>query len=205
MSTLIDAVPAGMSEVLEESSAEAVPEPIPFENTGEVASAIYEAVQGEEEVPENFVVELGKVLHAHRTAERPAVDLAAQADRSKSDRLHNWITGILAILLGPGGAIAVIYATSDRAKANSAQVEHLKKTTESFEPRLAKTEEDVGLIQTDVGKLNESMGGLKHQFKTQIGDIAKGIKELKQENVNKLTDELEDARRELRRERNRDR
>jgi len=101
----------------------------------------------------------------------------------------------MAALLGPGGAIAVIYATSDRAKSNTQEVEHLKDAAKSAVPRIEENEKQIRLIQVDVSGINKAMGDVKESTDA----IAGGIEELKKENVTRLKNELDDANREIRR------
>ena len=119
----------------------------------------------------------------------------------KQNAKHNWITVILALLLGPGGAFAVIRAMDDRSKSNEHGIKAVTKTIdEDFKPRMEKTEKDVNYIKIRIGKVDEKVD----KAMTQQTTIVDGIEELKKENVNRLKDELDDARRELRRV-NRDR
>lgn len=163
---------------------EVVPVPIAFEDTGKFPRALCSAVQGGNTVTPDGDGGGGNSDAPDRHAE--------------SIKKHNLITILLTLLLGPGGAIAVVYATSDRAKANSYEVKHLK----TLEPRVDNAEKEIHIIKADVSGINQSMKEVKASSKA----IAVGIEELKQENVNRLKSELEDAKREIRRHRlNRDR
>ena len=167
-----------------------VPTHVEFEDTGEVAAPLYLAASATDNA-EAFLESLAKKLVSHGGG-------GDGPKHAKSIKRHNWIAVIMATLLGPGGAIAVIYATSDRSKANSQELEHVKDAAKSIEPRMEKTEEDVRLIRVNVGQMKTSVDAVQ----VQQTAIAEGIEELKGENVKRLKDELEDAKRELRRARN---
>ena len=171
-----------------------VPDHVEFENTGEIVKAVL-ATGASEDLMSAFV----KKAAEHFATSTGGGGGDSPSKHAKSIKRHNWLAVIMAALLGPGGAIAVIYATSDRAKANTQEVEHLKDATKSIEPRMVKTEDDVRLIRVNVGQMKTSVDAVQ----MQQTDIASGIEELKKENVNRLKSELEDARRELRQERNR--
>lgn len=183
MSALDDPAALGFHCHRAESSDPSVPEPIKAENTGKMSAALYESTQGDDVVtPENFLDALAKKLGDDKDpADSPA-------KHAKSVKRHNWVMALMALLLGPGGALAVIYHTSDRSKANSVDVEQLK----ALEPRVEKTEADIRSIKSSMTTMAKSSK-----------EIASGIKELKQENLTKLKNELEDTKRELRRERQR--
>ena len=170
---------------------DAVPAYVPFENTGEVANKLFAAVEGSPGSAEDFLESLARKLVAHGGGGGGD----APAKHAKSIKRHNWLAVVMAALLGPGGAIAVIYATSDRAKSNTQEVEHLKEATKAVAPRVEKNQEQIRLIQVDVSGINKSMGDVK----TSQSEIASGIEELKKENVTRLKNELDDANRELRR------
>lgn len=170
----------------------------PFEDTGQFSTNLYSRLEatGPDEggiKPEDFIDFLASKIASHGGS--GGGDGGDGKAHVKQIKRHNYLAVIMAALLGPGGAIAVIYATSDRAKANSAQVEHLNEATKAMEPRMEKTEESVRLIQVNVGKMKTSVDAVQ----IQQTDIAAGIESLKQENVNRLQRELDTANRELRR------
>ena len=101
------------------------------------------------------------------------------------------VTILLGALVCTGGPLAVIYTTQDNSKANTEQIEAMK-------PRMDQVESDVRFIKGRVGDIDKSVGTIKKDMK----GIAGGIGELKEENVNRLKEELEDAKQALRRERN---
>lgn len=173
-----------------ETPTNGVPVEREFVDTGEVAAPLYLAASSMDNA-EAFLESLAKKLVTHGGG-------GDGPKHAKSIKRHNWLAVIMAALLGPGGAIAVIYATSDRSKSNSQEVEHLKEATKAIEPRMEKTEEDVRFIRVDVGKMKTSVDTMA----TEQTAIASGIEELKGENVKRLKDELADAKRELRRARN---
>jgi len=172
-------------------NGEAVPTHIEFENTGEVAAPLWQAAN-ETGSAEAFLNSLAVKLAEHGGGGGGGDE---PAKRTKQIKRSNWLAVLMATLLGPGGAVAVIYATSDRAKENSQEVKHLKDTNGSLLPRLDKTEEDVRYIKVRVSEVKTQMG----EVQTQQTSIANGIEELKNENINRLKSELDDARRELRR------
>jgi hypothetical protein len=96
----------------------------------------------------------------------------------------------MALFLGPGGAVAVVYATSDRSKDNTREIEILKPLPE----RVSISEGAIIEIRSSVKTFSEAVSAVQ----TQQSDILSGIEELKSENVNRLKQELRDARRELR-------
>lgn len=178
----------------------AVPETIELEETGKVSTQFYEQAQaategGEDMRQSEFIESIAKKLIQHGGG--PG-DGDGPVKLAKSIKRHNWLAVIMAVLLGPGGAIAVIYATSDRSKANSHKVEELKK----LEPRVEKTEDDIRYIRARVGEVGTRMD----EVKADQTEIVEGINELKQENVDRIKAELKEARAELRnRNRNRNR
>jgi hypothetical protein len=117
------------------------------------------------------------------------------ADDKKAKRKHSALIGVISVLFGSGGAMGVVYATSDRSKANEIKVEAAAKHIENFEPRLDKTEGDIQYIKAEIKDFGEDVDTAMVQQKV----IIEGIEDLKKENVNRLQDELRDARRELRR------
>lgn len=170
----------------------AVPETIEFEETGKVSTEFYQqaqaATEGGSDMPRaEFIEAVAQKLIQHGGGRG---DGDGPVKFAKSIKRHNWLAVIMAVLLGPGGAIAVIYATSDRSKANSHKVEELKK----LEPRVEKTEEDIRYIKARVGEVGASM----EEVKADQTEIVDGINELKQENVDQLKAELKEARWELR-------
>lgn len=108
---------------------------------------------------------------------------------AKSIKRHNWAAIILALILGPGGALTVVYATSDRSKANSIKLEQVEK----IEPRVEKVEDSVELIQVDVSRMGSKVDSVEATQKV----IVDGIEELKQENVESLKDKNARLEREL--------
>ena len=116
---------------------------------------------------------------------------------SKQIKRHNWIAVLLAAVLGPGGALGVIYATRDQTKTNSAEIEHNGKQVERLEPRVKASEDGIQFIKNKVKANGATIG----EMRTEQTAIHSGIEELKKENVNRLKEELDDAKRELRRRR----
>ncbi len=98
-------------------------------------------------------------------------------ERLQPKKRNTLVTLLVGAIVCTGGPLAVVYTTQDTSEANSAKIEAL-------EPRLKQVEKHVGAIKTD------------------MEGIAGGIDELKEENVNRLKTELEDAKQALRRERN---
>ena len=172
---------------------------IPFEETGRIASALKNDASIIDKMRQSDFVEAVALKLIEKGAPGGSDGGIPPEKYAKSMKRHNWLAIVMSLLLGPGGAIAVIYATSDMAKANSKEVEHLKESSRTaIWPRIEKTEESVRLIRIQVDTIKTSV----KQIKGSNADIVKGIQELKKENLNRLKDELDDARRELRRERN---
>lgn len=160
-----------------------------FEDTGEIEVAVAEAVASEQDTG----VALAKMILAAVRGEGGkggGNGNQAGAKYVKEIKRHKWVAAIMALLLGPGGAIAVVYATSDRSKANAAKVE----SHDAFGPRIADTESAVEEIRSDIGKIQLNVSGAK----LQQTEILKGIGELKKENITRMTDELSETKRLLR-------
>ena len=186
-----------------------VPVAVAFEDSDKFANALYEQVEGtaaslgstdsgEDLTPGNIIDILAQKVAKHGGG---GGGMPPDAFK-KQNKKHNWITIVLALLLGPGGAFAVIRAMDDRSKDNSREVKAMKADVDAdVKPRLNKVEENVDLIRVDVSKMGKSVDDMR----TEQTVIADGIEELKGENVERLKDELDEAKRELRRRRRRPR
>lgn len=158
-----------------------------FVDTGAVETAVAAAVDSEE----NTVEALAKLILGSQPTNGGDGGNDSGAKYVKEIKRHKWVAVLMAMVLGPGGAFAVVYATSDRSKANAATIE----SHNAFGPRITKTESDVYEIKNDIGDLKTSdAAGQKQQT-----EILKGITELKKENVDRMTAELEETKRLLRR------
>lgn len=179
-------------EVVDLSMARALSNGVPrerrFVDTGAVETAVAEAVDSEE----NTVEALAKLILGSQPAPGGSGggDGSNEAKVVKEIKRHKWIAALMALLLGPGGAIAVVYATSDRSKANAASIEAHK----AFGPRITETEAAVAEIKQDIGKIQTDV----KTGKDQAAKILTGIDELKKENINRMTDELKETKRLLR-------
>lgn len=163
-----------------------VPTPRKFENTGEIEEAVTRAIES----PENTEVALAKlILGAVQHTEDDTHDNGLKY--VKEIKRHKWVAAIMALFLGPGGAVAVVYATSDRSKENAAKIE----VHDTYDSRIQKTEKSVEEIKHDIGKIQTSVSAAK----SQQAEILSGIGELKKENINRMTKELEETKRLLRR------
>ena len=112
------------------------------DDTGKVSQALCSAMQDRDDTvtPETLLdVLVEKLSNANGNGDDPK-------KHADSIRAHNRLAVFMAILLGPGGALAIVYATSDRSKSNAYEVEHLKK----MEPRIEKTEKEVRFIRVRV-------------------------------------------------------
>lgn len=149
---------------------------------------------GSQDPVEQMVDTLASLLAA-RTGDGSSGGVPPEVHKKQIKR-HNWLAVALAMVLGPGGALTVVYATSDRSKANEMKVEAAAKDIDDdIKPRLDRTENDVADIKEHIGKIDEKVSTAMDQQKV----IVDGIEELKKENVDRLKQELRDARRELRR------
>lgn len=166
-------------------SVDGIPNQVEYERTGEVARTLYSAAENSSGTAEAFLESLAEKLKGDGNGGDGGIPPDKHA---KSLKRHNWITTLVVLLLGPGGAFAVIYATNDRSKSNTEDVKAMK-------PRVEKAESDVRIIRVRIGDMQGSMNGIK----TQQTVIAEGIEDLKKENVTRLQQELKDAKRELRR------
>lgn len=166
-----------------------IPETTDFEQTGRIATAFSAQAQAAADNGSagQFMDEFAKKLLQHGGVPPDGGNPA----HAKSIKRHNWLAIIMSLLLGPGGAIAVIYATSDRSKENSHKVDELRK----LEPRVGKTEDDIQFIRVRV----KEVGTAVELVKEDTGAMVIGIAELKNENLNRLKQELAEARREIRR------
>jgi len=178
-----------------------VPEHVEFEETGKIAAAFEEKLQEVEGSPMEqsaLITALAeKLLEKGGGSAGGGGSGVPPEEHAKSIKRHNWGTIILAALLGPGGFITAWYALVDRSKDNSAKVEQLDAASKSMDERVEQTEKDVKYIKVRVGEVSSTMSNIQ----VQQTEISNGIKALKQENVQRLERELQDARRELRRRR----
>lgn len=117
----------------------------------------------------------------------------------KQIKRHNWAAVVLAMLLGPGGAFAVINTMDDRSKANEMKVEQVEKSSKSMDERVEKVEDDVRYIKVRVGDLDTKVD--RAMVQQQV--IVEGIEQLKEESVRdrekRLREENERLRDRLRR------
>ena len=132
----------------------------------------------------------GAILRLANGGGRDIEDAYPQATRKL--RRHNGILAAVVGLFGSGGVVASYYATVETAKSNAVR---LDQNTE----RIDANSDAIGDIKTSVDDLTH---GLKSQSDLQV-EIKSGIDELKREKVDELKKRLDDARRELRRERRR--
>ncbi len=179
----------------ESNGLTAVPCEVEVEETGKLSTSLYEAVQGDQAVtPENFLEQL-----AGKISELSAGDGGGGGDapekHAKSIKRHNWITVIMALLLGPGGIVTAMYVMDGRSKSNEKEVQVLRAADAIQKPKVDKNTEDIQQLKSDVKGINESVGEMKGQQTT----IVEGITALKQEKVDKLEADLARAERELRR------
>jgi len=174
---------------LVQTPSNGVPNTRRFENTGEVELAVSAAVDSDE----NTAEALARLILGARSIGGGGGDGdggEVGAKYVKEIKRHKWVAALMAMLLGPGGALAVVYATSDRSKANEAKA----KSHDAYGPRITKTEAAVAEIQGDIAKIETSVASAK----TQQTKILSGIGELKQENIERVEDELADTKRLLR-------
>lgn len=177
-----------------------------FEDTGKFAAALYDHVEkasaeyaatgGGPLSADNFLDVLAEKITKHGGGGGGGNGGVPPETHKKSIKRHNLVAVLLALVLGPGGAFAVLQAMDDRSKTNTHEVKSMKAEVEDdVKPRLDKVEESVDLIRVDVSKMGKSV----QNFDKQQTAIVEGIDELKQENVKRLKDELDDMRRENRR------
>jgi hypothetical protein len=181
----------------EVTPANGVPEVVEFETTDQMVGEFLKVAAGTEHLVDLFV----KKLQEHGSPVGGGSEGGdAGAKYVKEIKRHKWIAALMAMIVGPGGAIAVVVATSDRSKANSQEVIHLKEADKALTPKVQRNTEDIRLIKVDVSGINKSIGEVNDSQTA----IAAGIEDLKKENVNRLQKELDNANRQLRRlERNR--
>ncbi len=175
----------------------ATPEPIPFEETGRVSSALYAAVEGTPEMtPENFLEELAQKIFEKGGGGGGGSDGEDPGAKTlKEIKRHKWLAALMSLLLGSGGMVGSYYALKARAASNTHEVEAIKTTTKAAKISIDQNTDDIRVIKVEVGGTNKAVG----EMKTQQTVIAEGIESLKQENVNRLERELEKAEREIRR------
>lgn len=160
---------------------------IDFVDTGPVRRSLVESMAGEN--PSVTAHEIAKALW----------DLSPSGDGSggggipsdthvKQIKKHNWATVILAVVSALGVAIGSYYATEARSKHNERQI--IK-----HDSAIEQNTDDVRYIKVRVKSIDDTLT----EAKKKQSVILDGIEELKSENVNRLKEELRDARRELRR------
>lgn len=108
----------------------------------------------------------------------------------KEIRKHKWVGALLAALLGVGGAVGGAVTATDRSEVNQVEVKNIKEANKALDIRVSGTESDIQDIKTSV-----------FAIETSQAIMASGIGELKKENVDRLKEELEEAKREIRRHR----
>jgi hypothetical protein len=197
----LDDTPTAKPGGFHPADSSAIPKAVVFERTDRLSKDLYNAVSGDDSeesalTPENFIEQL-----AEKLGEMTGGGGGGGGGQTKKEaKKQNIVAILLMLLIGPGGAMAVIYATRDEARSNTQDVEYLKKASKKLEPRVEDTEDNIRLIKVRVGTIDKSINAIE----TSQTAIAGGIEELKQENVKRLQDELDEAKRELRR-RDRDR
>lgn len=133
------------------------------------------------------------------TAPRAETEEPIESDGARYVReikRHKWIGALLATILGTGGAVGGAVTATDRSQVNQVEVKNIKEETRALDSRVKKTEADIRAINRSVGTISASVGTIQ----TDQTAIAGGIEELKKENVNRLKNELEDAKAEIRRQ-----
>lgn len=171
---MLKSIPMSATETIDPV---AVPKHRAFEDTGEVLQVL----NAETDPMES----LAKLIMdaAEQTPEK------VTKKNQKSIKRHNWITLLMALTLGPGGAVAVVWATSDRSKANAQSVEQLK----GLQPRVDQNDKALRQITQDVADNKTAIAAMG----AQQGKILSGIDELKKENVNQLKQGLAETKQEL--------
>jgi len=106
----------------------------------------------------------------------------------KEIKRHKWLATFLALLFGSGGMVGTFYALKAESAATAEKIQ-------SAEPRIKKNTEAIRLIQVDVSDFKRTVG----EMKTDQTAIVQGINDLKAERVKGIEDELEEAKREIRR------
>lgn len=108
----------------------------------------------------------------------------ALVDQAKPDQRQNkLLIALMAALLGPGGALAVVYVSDSRSKDNAEVIREIKPKVEANSQAVREIGDKIGTVATE-----------------QI-EIGRSIKAMEDKNVRRLEKELEEARRELRRRR----
>lgn len=175
-----------------------VPEPIEFENTGEIVNAVMASG-----APENLLDAFIDKAVAHLT-EGNGGGMGGNgggAAIAKTAKKQNSIFLLLMLIVGPGGAVGAHYALKGQAASNTQEVQHLNDAVNGTDrspglgDRVEQTEENIRLIKVRVGTIDKSVKSIE----TSQTAIQGGIEELKSENVKRIQDELDDAKRELRR------
>ncbi len=140
-----------------------------------LSTDLYSAVEEESVTPENFIDQIARKLN---------VD-----DAKASQKKQNLMAILMMAVIGPGGAMAVLYATRDQSKDNATKVEALKIGADKLEPRVEAVERSILGIQDSIKVLPA---------------MATGIKDLNEEKTQRIKDKiekLETENRELRRKR----
>lgn len=177
--------------------SEAVPEPIEFENTGQIVSAVMAA--GNEDLMSAFVQKAAEAFAASNGGNGNG-NGGDPEKTLKEIKRHKWLAALMALLFGSGGMVGSYYALKALAASNADRVQAVEVDAKATKQRIEKNSDDIRLIRVNVNGINESVGGMKDQ-QTAIVD---GIEDLKQENVDRLEKENAKLEREIRRlERNR--
>jgi len=169
----------------EASGNGAVDDPWACEDTGDVRAAILGATRDDGAASR-------VTTHDIATTLMELMDGSGGGGRGgshvKQIKRHNLGTILAVVISVVGGGVGSYYALVDRSKHNEEAAEQNAK-------RIDETEKDVKFIKVKVNDIDNSMDKMSIE-QTVIKD---GINELKKESINELKDELQDAKRELRR------
>lgn len=117
-----------------------------------------------------------------------------ESDIKRAIRSGRFGNMIVAIVLGLGAAYGGYLLLKVTVAAHGEQIEAHKKASKETAAEIVTIDGRITAVETDIGSIKSDQRSIKS-----------GIDELKQENVDQLKEDLEDAKRELRRERRRER
>lgn len=160
----------------------AVPHTVEPEDTGEILLSAAGDLSNAELI-QSFIAAIDRKLSSGDSG-------GGAPKHVKQIKRHNWMTALAVLLFGSGGIVAAHYATEARSKTNSEAIQAHDVAIKDNTTRIVQIKYSLDSVGAEVSKAVEGQR-----------EIANGIRELKQENVDSLKAEL----RELRRERRRDR
>ena len=155
-----------------------------FEDTGRLAAAVAGGL-GEDPGSDSDLIRLLTVKLSG------GGDGDGGARYAKEIKKHKWIAALMALVLGTGGPLAVIYATRDQSRANAQEIESRK----AWGVQIRDNSNQLEAVSVDIKVLKNTVDGAR----VIQQEIASGIDELKAESINELKSDLAEARRELRR------